>query len=394
MKRYEFFISFRYFLSRSREKLISVSAAISVLGIVIGVACLIVVLGVMTGFDRELKDKIIGANPHLVIQRHEGIGNPEELMASVGDVANVTGMSPFINGQAIVRSGDAVHGVLLRGIDPKGEITVTRLKDYLITPGYSLSDDEIIVGNELFGQMGLTFDQPLEVVSPVNRESYTYRVAGVFKSGMYEYDLNLIFTNLGQAKKIFQTRGNVSGIGIRLTDEYAAEKVKRIMRQRLGYAYRIRTWTDMNRNLFSALRLEKTVMFIILTLIVIVASLNIASALFMSVMDRTKDIGILKSIGVTDSGIVRIFMLQGLYIGLIGTGLGAGLGILISAVLKNYQFIKLPEDIYYIDKLPVQNNAGDIVLVASAAVLISLAATIYPALRASRLRPVQALRYE
>ena len=394
IRSFELFVSLRYLLAKKKEKLVSLTSAISIIGVAVGVAALISVLAVMSGFDQELKEKIIGSNAHIIVQRDDGIEDPQGLMKSLEGIEHIAGMSSFITGQAIVRYNKTVQGVVVRGIEPAAEANVTKIKEYLQQGDLTLSANQIIVGNELAGRLGLKLGDTMDVISSTWGETYNFTIAGIFNSGMYDYDLNLVFVNIKDAEDIFSTQGRVTGLGIKIDDELKAEDVKKAINRKLGYPYWARTWIDSNRNLFSALKLEKTVMFIILTLIVIVASLNIASSLIMTVMEKTKDIGILKSVGATSTSIVKIFVFEGFLIGLIGTSLGAALGIFLSWLIKTYQFVKLPEDVYYIDKIPVKIEPFDIFCIILAALVISLFSTIYPSVRASKLEPVEALRYE
>jgi len=253
---------------------------------------------------------------------------------------------------------------------------------------------QIAVGSELARMFDLKAGSELSVLSPVDGKKYNFQVSGIFKCGMYDYDSNVVFCGINDAQNIFASPGAVSGIGIKLKNAYLAESFARKLRMDLNYMYTVKTWADLNSNLFSALKLEKLTMFVILALIVIVACFNIASTLIMMVLEKIKDIGILKSIGATRRTINIIFTLQGLLIGFIGTLLGLGAGLGLCGLLKKYQFIQLPKEIYYIDHLPIQIQYSDITVICVAAVLISLAATVYPAKQAARLEAVEALRYE
>ncbi len=397
---YELWISLKYLLAKRKEKFISIISLISVLGVAVGVMALIVVLAVMSGFDNDLRDKIVGTNSHIIIEREGGIEDFNSVIEKLNTIPHVMAGSPFLNGQALIRKEDSegnideVIGVILRGIDPVRESNVTNLKRYIIEGDLNVSGNEVIIGKELATKLNLKIGDNLSLVSPVNTFPQDFRVAGIFNSGMYEYDLNLTFTELKTAQRFYGVDGLVGGIGIRIDNVLRAEQTKREIQKELGITYWVRTWMDINRNLFEALKLEKTTMFIILTLIIIVACFNIIGTLIMVVMEKTKDIGILKSIGASNENIRKIFMLNGFIVGVVGTILGTCGGISLSILLKKYPIIKLPQDIYYIDRLPVDIQFGDFFAVILAAIIISLLATLYPANQAARLDPVEALRYE
>jgi lipoprotein-releasing system permease protein len=392
--RWELFISWRYFKVRRKERFISLVSLISILGIALGVMALIVVISVMNGFDQELRERIVGVNPHIYIERQAGLDNPEALLKDLDRRRGVEGASLFINGQALFKVDKQVTGVMLRGIDPERESKVTKIEKYLEQGSLDLSAGDIIIGTELARRFYLNLGDRVSLISPSQGKDFTFHVAGIFNSGMYEYDLNLVFTNIKAAQRIFNMRGLVSGIGVRLDNLYRAGALSKSLQQELGYPFWVRDWMSMNKSLFSALKLEKTTMFVIVALVVLVACFNIVAHLIMMVMEKTKDIGILKAIGATNRAIKKIFTFAGLLIGFWGTAIGTGLGLLLCYLLKTYEFIKLPADIYYIKTLPVQMRWMDSVVIVISAVVISLLATIYPAHQAAKLNPADTLRYE
>ena len=392
--RYELWISFRYLVSKRREKFISIVSFISIMGVALGVAALIVVIAVMSGFDHDLREKIVGTNSHIVIEKDGGIEDYNALIDEVNSMPHVIASSPFINGQALIRQKDSVTGVLFRGIDPERERFVTKIAEYLERGTLPLEKDTVLIGRELSWRMNFNINDEISLVSAATTKPKLFRVVGIFNSGMFDYDMSLVFTNIESAQEFYKT-GDVAGaIGVKVDNAYKADEIRDAMQEGVGFSYWVRSWSDLNKNLFSALKLEKITMFIILALIVVVACFNIASSLIMMVMEKTKDIGILKSIGATNSSIGKIFMLKGFLIGFIGTALGAAGGFGLCHLLDKYEFVKLPKEIYYIDKLPVNLNINDAVTVIMAAILITLVSTIYPAHQAARLEPVEALRYE
>ncbi len=392
--RYELFIALRYLTAKRKEKFISIITLISILGVAVGVMALIVVLAVMSGFDNDLRDKIVETNSHILIQREGGLPEPYRVIEKIKGVEDVVASAPFLNGQGFLRYKDKVYFISLRGVAPEEEINVTRLASYIKEGTYRLEKGGIILGRELAFKINARLGETVPLISPFDGKTRIFKVAGIYNSGMYEYDSGLVFMLLSDAQEFLGVGGLVSGVGVRIDDIYKANSIKKNLEKIVGYEYWVLTWMDVNRNLFNALKLEKTVMFIILTLIIVVACFNIISTLIMVVMEKTKDIGILKTIGTTNGGIMKIFSLQGFIIGLAGTVLGALGGFALSYILKTYQFIKLPPDIYYIDRLPVKIELQDSLFIIIASILICLFSTLYPAYQASRLKPVEALRYE
>lgn len=392
----EWLISWRYLVTKRKEKFISLISVISVLGIAIGVMALIVVIAVMTGFDKDLRDKIVGNYSHITIAGYESIDSADygNIRAILKKNSHVRGMSPFIQGQVLIKERQKFFGVNLKGIDPESEPNVTKIRQYL-TQGRldDLKDNCAIVGRELAAYLGLVRGQEITIYSPQGKH-FNLKVAGIFTSGMYEYDLNLIFTNVKTAQDTLELKDRFSAIAVKLDNLYLADKVKEELNATLGLNYSLKTWTEANQNFFAALELEKLTMFIILALIVLVASFNIVSTLVVMVVQKTKDIGILKALGMSSAQIRKIFTYEGFLIGATGTLLGTLGGVLLCSVLKKYQFIKLPQDIYYIDRLPVSLVWSDIGLIVAAALAITLVSTVYPARKAAGLQPVEALRYE
>lgn len=393
----ELILSWRYLITKRKEKFISLISLISVLGIAIGVMALIVVIAVMTGFDKDLHDKIIGNYSHITLTGFKAMDSSEYLSLSEKITANphVKELSPRMEGQVLLKEGDKFFAVGLKGVDPLREAKVTKISQYLVSGNMNqLKEGGIIIGKELAVYLGLGTNSNLTLYSPLGKK-HILKVVGIFSSGMYDYDLNLVFTNLESAQTIFNLPDQIGSVAIKLDNPNSAAKVKDELGAVLGFNYNLKTWEEANSNFFAALKLEKLVMFVILALIILVASFNIISTLIVMVVEKTKDIGILKALGMPSSRIKKIFTYQGLIIGTIGTLSGSLAGIFLCWLLKKYQFVKLPQDIYYIEHLPVSIELWpDIILIVSVAMAIVLVSTLYPANKAAQLKPVEALRYE
>jgi len=392
--RYELWLGVRYLFAKRRERFVSVIAALSVGGVALGVAALLVVLAVMSGFDHDIQEKLVGTNAHLIVDAPQGVQETTELMRTISADEHVVGVSPFVSGQAILRLPDRAFGVMVRGIDLARETRVNRLADYMVAGRLPERDNELVLGTELGGHLRAGVGDSLQLLSPADGTTHELIVSGLFRSGMYEFDAGLVALTLSRAQQLYRLDGRVTGIGVKLDRLESALEVKQRLERELGHAYQVKTWMELNQALFDALKLEKLVMFIILTLIVVVAAANIVSTLIMMVVEKTRDIGILKSVGATNRSIRAVFTWQGLLIGMLGTGLGAALAWAIIWSLDTYEFIKLPSTIYYLDHLPVRVEWGDWWKTMTAALVISLASTVYPARQAARLSPVDALRYE
>jgi lipoprotein-releasing system permease protein len=412
---YELFIGLRYLKAKRKQTFVSLITLISIAGVMVGVTALIVVIAVMNGFKEDLRDKILGVTSHVVISRFDGnISKYQKVRAKVEEVAGVNAATPFIYTQVMISSRKAISGAVLRGIEPKTASKVINLPKNLRSgsldeleaekkPEGMRSTPGIILGNELARNIGVSRGEPVTVISPLGRltplgrvpRSQTFRVAGIFDSGMYEYDSSIAYVSLWAAQRFLGIGERVTGIEVRVDEIYEADRVARAIGKALdGYPYWSRDWMRMNKNLFSALKLEKIVMFIILTLIILVAAFNIVGTLIMVVIEKTRDIAILKSMGATRRSIMKIFMIEGAVIGLVGTLLGLLGGYTLCKLLATYKFIELPSDVYYISTLPVQMNPLDVAIIALAAIVITLAASVYPAWQASRFDPAEAIRYE
>ncbi len=405
---YQIFIALRYLRSKKKNRGVSVNTAISIGGVAVGVMALLVVLSVMSGFHLDLQKKILGANAHIIIRDYKGtMAGYADAAAKLEGEKNIVSYAPFVLGQVMVSYGNRSHGVIIRGIDPETESKTTEILSHIKDGNFSdLSVESdvpgIILGKELSANIGAFRGDTVNVLSPIGEigpmgmlpKVRQFKVVAVFEIGMYEYDSNLVLAHIKPVQEFFGMKDDVTGIELRLNDIYKAPDVKKHLEEKLGFPYYVMDWMTMNKNIFSALKLEKFAMFVILVLIVLVASFNIVSNLIMNVMEKSREIAILKAIGATNRGIMTVFMIQGLLIGLIGTGLGIAGGYVLGTVLNNYQIIKLPADVYYLSHLPVKMKLFDFTVVSVSAILISFIATIYPAWQAAKLDPVEPLRYE
>ncbi len=405
---YQLFIALRYLKSKKKSRSLSFSVGISICGVAVGVMALLVVLSVMSGFHEDLQKKILGVNSHVIVLNYKGVIEDHiAISQKLKDEPRVVAMSPFVMGQVMVSYGKKAHGVFLRGVDISLESKTTDILQYLKSTNIENFQQKheapwIILGRELAFTLGVLTGDIVNIISPMAEvgplgvlpKTRPFRVAGIFEVGMFEYDANLVITDIKAAQEFFGLGNNVTGIALKIDDIYKAIEVKESIIKKLTFPYYAKDWIQMNKNLFAALKLEKFAMFIILTLIVLVASFNIVSTLMMNVMDKQKEIAVLKTMGATNRGIMLIFMIQGIVIGVIGTILGIVGGYTLGKLIDSYEIIKLPADVYYLSKLPVKMKLFDFVVVSISAILISLISTIYPSYQAAKLQPVELLRYE
>ena len=416
--RFTLFVALRYLVSRRKQTFISLISVISMLGVALGVAALIIAIGIMNGFTKDLRDKILGVNSHGIIASLNGaVFNYEKLQEEVEKIPGVRGVTPFIYSEVMISNQSGAKGLVLRGVDPKNARQVLAVLENTSDEALLALDpkDEsapgIILGQELMEKLNLRAGSSrVNMLSPSGERTTSgfqpsirpFKVVGSFKTGMFEFDSSLGFIGLDAARDLLGLQPNmVSGLEVLVDDVYQADKIMENVMIHLRnwdevgtrslYA---RNWMEMNVNLFAALKLEKLAMFVVLALIVLVASFSIITTLIMLVMEKTRDIAILMSMGATRKAIRRIFILQGMIIGGVGTVLGFGLGLSLSLALKHYKFIELPKQVYPMDTVPMLLSAPDLIVIAVGAMFLCFLATIYPAWKASGLELAEALRYE
>ncbi len=418
--KFELFVALRYLKAKRKQTMVSVISAISVLGITAGVMALVIALALSTGFREDIQNKIIGATAHVNLLRIDStpVLNCQEVLQKLASVPHVVGSAPAIFNPVFVASSMRNQGATLVGIDPQREREISDFFSHIVSgdpqaldrPAAAPLDPEsppipenIIVGKEMARAMGVRIGGTLKVIYPMGRLSpfgmtvteKTFRVAAIFESGLWDYDSNWVYTGLSAARKLFSfPAGSCSALQFKTDDLEQAEAIADSIRAAAGPGYTTTTWIELNRPLFSALKLEKLALFLTIGLIVFVASLNIVTTLIMMVLEKQRDIAILTAMGATSRVIMHVFMLQGLIIGLIGTVLGAVLGIATSLILDKYHLIRLQAEVYSIPYVPFHVQPLDVVLISGTALLISFVATLYPARSASRLDPVEVLRYE
>lgn len=409
---FEYFIGGRYLRAKQKQAFISLITILSTAGVMVGVMALIVVIAVMSGFEADLKSRILGGQAHVVIMRQGGAFDDYQRVVKYAEsVDGVIAAAPVVYEQVMLRSPHGVSGAMLRGIDPQSAGRVIKTLENISFPpaaspgrtdGNHSAAPGIVLGRELARNLGVVKGDSVYLISPRGMLSpighvpamKQFEVTGYFESGMYDFDGSFAYIRLADAQRLLRMGDAVSAVEVRITDIYGAREIADKIVSGLGFPYWAWDWIRKNQNLFTALKLEKTAMFIILTLIILVAAFNIASTLIMMVMGKTRDIAILKAMGATNKSIRKIFVFKGMIIGVVGTGLGVLAGSLLCALLKRYSIVELTGDIYYFTtKLPVRLEMIDVLIIVCAAQVICFFATLYPARQAARLDPVEAIRY-
>jgi lipoprotein-releasing system permease protein len=414
--RYEYFIGLRYLRARRQETFISLITLISILGVMIGVMTLNVVMGVMTGFEETLRDRLLGINAHVaVVKSGDQLRDYQKLLDQVVKEEGVVAATPTVYGQVMLTSGARVTGVVVRGVDPdrvnkvvdiqrymkEGSVAALKAQHPLQIEGRTVLLPGIVLGERLASQLGVFVGSPVQVVSPLGSPTAIgvipkvrrFVVNGILNTGMSEIDSTLVFMGLADAQKFFELGDGVTNIEIRVNDVNRSREIAEQIQRRLGFPYFTEDWSRLWPNLFSALQLEKTVYFLVLLLMVLIGAFNIISTLVMVVMEKKKDIAILRSMGATRESIRNIFLFKGSVIGIIGTSLGVLLGLAVCVFLDTYGF-QLPKDTFLISTVPVRIYLGNFVLVAVASLFVCLIASLYPARQAAKLDPVEIIRYE
>ena len=429
------FIASRYLTSRNKRTFISIISLMSVMGVAIGVAALVIVMSVYNGVTSEMREKILGANPHVLVlasvpnafdppagaeagqpfseagtEAGAEQGGPAvtPVLSRVQGIPGVVSATPFLYAEVLLSTPYGATGLVVRGIDPHQAAEAMPLLRELEDGSVDRLDRRtgpagILIGRDLAERFRLRVGSRVYLMSPTGQSSTagfvpklkSFRVEGIFKSGMSDFDSRLAYVALPAAQELMgYPSGRISGIEAFVEDPYEAQSVAQAAVDELGYPFYARNWIDMNANLFAALQLERFGMFVVLLMVILVGSFSIITSLVMLVMEKTRDIAILMSMGATASAVRRIFMLQGAIIGAVGTTLGYVLGIILALLLKKYQFIELPPDVYMMDTLPVIIDPLDLAVIGFVSMLMCFLATIYPARQASRLIPAEALRYE
>ncbi len=411
---YELFIANRYLKSKRKTGFISLITYISIIGVMIGVAALIIVLSIMNGFEGEVRSRIIGFGSHIELRTYhnEGIEDFNTLQKKVEPINHIIGISPYINEMGLIVSKNKKRkAVAVKGVDSATVSRVSDVKDNINYGIFELGQVEadngrkypgIVLGTYLADKIGVDIGDRVQILSPSGISPMmssippiiTFYVTGFFETGIYEFDDVFAYVDIKEAQKLFKLKNKVTGLEIKLDDLDNADIVANDIKNMLGYPYAAITWFDMNKNLFAWMQFEKWGMFIILSLIIMVAAFNIISTLIMIVLEKTKDIGILKAMGATKKSIMKIFIYEGLVGGVIGTVLGCIIGFTVCWLQLKYEFIALPADVYIISALPVQMKGLDFLMIAGSAIMICYLATVYPARKASQLNPVEAIRYE
>ena len=405
---FSLFLALKYL--KPKRTFLSVVTVISVLGVLLGVAVLVIVLSVMSGFDDMWRDKILNFNAHITISTFGGvIEEPDDVLARVNKIEGVTGAAPYVQGLVFLQFENRIQTPLVRGIDPRYERTVSRVPDHMRYGVFSVADDQALIGSDLASRLGVRVGDKVLVHSPQSltkpdelRLPEELRIAGIFEVGMWEFDSGFLLTSLGKARELYSLSRGVHAIQVMTRDPYQAEAVARRITAALGPEYEVRTWMDLNHQLFAALRVEKNMMFFLLIFITIVAAFGITNTLITVTVQKTREIGLMKAVGVPIRAIMGIFFWQGWIEGLLGNALGVGFGLLVLRyrndlmhwLAREFNWELFPKELYHLSEIPATINPMDIGFVVLTVMVICTFAGAIPAWRAARLDPVPALRYE
>lgn len=403
----ELFVARRYLTARRKQAFISVITLISVVGVAIGVAALVIAIALITGFQGDVQDKILGATSHVMVSdlSGDGLKDYEGLAERIRGLPGVESAGPVVYGTVLLSGLSESSGALLKGIDLERERGSAPWLDKLEAgrlPESGGGREGLLLGREIALRIGAQVGDVVSVVTPSSTLSpmgllprtRRFVVSGIFSTGLYEFDSSTVLASLAVAQRLFGLEGRASYIQVKLRDIFAAPAIGERIRAMMPASVYITTWMELNKALFSALKLEKTIMFLTITLIVVVAALNIIATLILMVMEKTRDIGILMAMGATPRMIKRIFFAQGAMIGVLGTALGVGLGLGWCALANAFQLIRIPVDIYQIPFVPFRMRPLDLLLIVGVTLAISFVSTLFPARRAARVDPVVALKYE
>lgn len=398
--KFETFIALRYLLSRSKGVFTVITTVIGILGVCVGVAALVTTLAVMSGFQNDIKNKVIGAQAHIMIVGSMPEGRYQKVQEAISSVKHVKASAPNILGQAILNFADYSQGVVIRGLDVEQEKLTSDLPSSLVEGSFSKEgvSAPLVLGTELAANMGLDIDDNVVLVSPRSLagglpKMKRFKITGLLKTGYYEFDNTIVYTDIASASDFLGLKGGVTGLSVKLDKLDNAEKAAAAIEEATQGRYAVKTFMQLNSTLYAALKLEKVMMFIILSLIILVASLNITSNLILFGTEKLKDIGLMRAMGASPARIRRIFILEGLYIGSAGVISGIVLALVLCWAITAFDIVQLPGDIYYLTKVPVSLQWSDILSVVLGSYFLCFLSALYPAYRASKVNPVDAIRY-
>jgi len=399
--RFERRVAFKYLRNARKGLFTSVTTVIAVTGITLSIAAIFITLSILNGFQSDIKQKILDAQSHIIIYGDIYQKDFVSIDQKLSEIKDIKGMSPFIISQGILLSQSRTGGAVIKGIEKEKEFAVTNIEKSLKYGDWKLSASDMVIGEELAKNLGVYVGDSVVLVSPKFSEITTgiiprmkkFNITGIINTGYYEYDSSFAFINISDARGFFDSNLLANGISIKLDDINKTFDVYKEIRERIPFYFSLKTYADLNKNLFSALKLEKFVMTLILSLIILIATFTISSNLFMITVLKSKEIGILRAMGTSSKKIKKIFFICGTYISVIGIALGMIIGYIALWVVKNYKIIELPSDIYYITRVPVRIELYDIVLIIVVALVLTFISSIYPAKKASDIDPVDAIRY-